>query len=114
MFSVAVEDLGPVVAVHCQGAMVRGEETLLLCAAVRLHGRSVILDLSDVSTMDAAGIGALIALQTAGIYLKLENPNKVVRELLHVTGMDSVFEIGETDRSAANLLSHEDARIAAA
>ena len=97
MLNVAVEHLGQVVTLHCKGSIVRGEETRILCAAVGYHGRDVILDLRDVHIMDAAGIGALIALQTAGVYLKLENPTPAVRELLHVTGMESVFEIIEAD-----------------
>ena len=97
MLNVAVEDLGQVVTLHCKGSIVRGEETRVLCAAVGYHGRDVILDLRDVHIMDAAGIGALIALQTAGVYLKLGNPTPVVRELLRVTGMESVFEITESE-----------------
>ena len=95
MFRVTVEDLGEFVILRCHGSLVRGDETSLLCAAVRHHGRSVILDLSGVPAMDAAGIGALISLQTAGIYLRLENPTKPVREILRVTGMESVFEISD-------------------
>jgi anti-anti-sigma factor len=93
MFSVTVENSTDAVILHCQGSLVRGDETGLLCAAVQHHGRSVVLDFRDVTTMDAAGIGALIALQTAGIYLKLENPTKPVREILRVTGLNSIFEI---------------------
>jgi anti-anti-sigma factor len=95
MFNVTVEDSGEVVILHCHGSLVRGDETGLLCAAVHHHGRNLILDLSDVPTMDAAGIGALISLQTAGIYLRLENPTKPVREILRITGMESVFEISD-------------------
>jgi anti-anti-sigma factor len=93
MFSVTVEHSGETVILHARGSLVRGEETGLLCAAVRHHGRNVVLDLSRVKTMDAAGIGALISLQSAGIYLRLENPTGPVREILRVTGMESVFEI---------------------
>jgi anti-anti-sigma factor len=100
MFSVTVEDTGEVVVLHCQGSLVKGQETGVLCAAVKHHGREVVLDLSNVSTIDAAGIGALISLQTAGIYLRLENPTKAVREVLHLTGMDSVFEIFEPGERA--------------
>jgi len=95
MLNVAVEDLGNLVTLHCKGSIVRGEETRVLCAAVGYHGRDVILDLRDVPTMDAAGVGALIALQSAGVYLKLANANRVVRELLRVTGLESIFEISE-------------------
>lgn len=97
MFSVTKEDLGEGVILHCRGSLVRGNETSLLCAAVRHYGQDVLLDLSQLVTLDAAGIGALIALQTAGVYLTLENPTRHVREILHVTGMESIFEIRETD-----------------
>ena len=95
MLSVTVEDLGEVVILCCQGRIVRGDETAILCAAVDQHGRNVILDLSGVDVIDAAGIGALISLQAAGTYLKLMNPTKSVREVLRVTGLESVFEICE-------------------
>ena len=95
MLSVNVKENEEAVVLHCKGALVRGEETNLLCTAVRHYGKTVILDLSRVSSIDAGGIGALIALQTAGVYLRLENPTKTVREVLRVTGMDSVFEIRE-------------------
>ena len=106
MFSVTVEHSGETVILHGRGSLVRGEETGLLCAAVRHHGRNVILDLSRVKTMDAAGIGALISLQTAGIYLRLENPTAAVREILRVTGMESVFEISD-GRSPAGALAED-------
>jgi anti-anti-sigma factor len=93
MLSLSVKENEEAVVLHCKGALVRGEETNLLCTAVRHYGKTVILDLSRVSSIDAGGIGALIALQTAGVYLRLENPTKTVREVLRVTGMDSVFEI---------------------
>jgi anti-anti-sigma factor len=93
MLKLKVEENEQGVVLHCNGALVRGEETNLLCTAVGHYGKTVILDLTHVNTIDAGGIGALIALQTAGIYLTLENPTKTVREVLHVTGMDSVFEI---------------------
>jgi anti-anti-sigma factor len=95
MLSVNVKENEEAVVLHCKGALVRGEETSLLCTAVGHYGKTVILDLSGVSSIDAGGIGALIALQTAGVYLRLENPTKTVREVLRVTGMDSVFEIRE-------------------
>jgi anti-anti-sigma factor len=101
MLKLKVEEIEEGVVLHCNGALVRGEETNLLCTAVGHYGQTVVLDLSQVSSMDAAGIGALIALQTAGVYLRLENPTKSVREILRVTGMDSVFEIREFPGEAA-------------
>ena len=93
MLTVTVEKLDEAVVLRCAGKLVRGDETALLCAASRQHGRSVFFDLEDVESIDAAGIGALIALQAAGIYVQLRNPNERVREILRVTQVDSVLEI---------------------
>jgi anti-anti-sigma factor len=75
--------------------MVRGEETALSCAAVRQQKRNLILDLTGVDAIDAAGIGLLLSLQAAGIYLTLMNPTQQVREILEVTNLESIFEICE-------------------
>lgn len=93
MLNVIVEDFGHRVILHCTGRIVAGEETSILCAAVARHGRAIAIDLSGVTAIDAAGIGALLALQAAGVYLHLVNPIEPVRQVLEVTGMNSVFEI---------------------
>ena len=93
MLTVTVEDLKEVVVLQCVGRIVSGDETALLCSAARLSGRNVVLDLSRVEAIDAAGIGLLVSLQAAGIYLKLINPTAPVREVLRVTKLDSIFEI---------------------
>ncbi len=95
MLKVTVEDLGGVVILRCLGRIVRGTETAILCAALRQHGRNIILDLGKVDAIDAAGIGVLISLQAAGTYLKLMDPNEQVREVLRVTELESIFEICE-------------------
>lgn len=93
MLNVTVERLDEAVVLHCTGRIVRGKETSLLCAASRQHGRTIILDLEKVEAIDAAGIGALVALQAAGIYVQLMNPNEHVREILRITQLDSILEI---------------------
>ena len=99
MLKITVEDVGHAVILHCVGRIVRGEETTILCSAVQHHGRNVIVNLSEVSGIDAAGIGALVALQAAGVYLKLMNPSELVREVLRVTQLESIFEITEVPAS---------------
>ena len=84
------------VILRCQGRIVSGEETAILCTALAQHRSYIALDLTEVTTMDAAGIGVLVSLQAAGIYLQLLNPTPQVRELLRVTQLDTVFEISET------------------
>lgn len=99
MLAVTVQDLGEVVILRCQGRMVRGDDTGILCSAVQQESRNVVLDLAEVEAIDAAGIGALVSLQAAGIYLKLINPTPQVREVLKVTNLDSIFEICESQRT---------------
>ena len=96
MLIVSVENFGGAVILHCHGRIVRGEETAMLCAAARQNSRNVILDLDDVEALDAAGIGAFIALQAAGIYLQLRNPHGQVLEALKVTRLSSLFDICES------------------
>jgi anti-anti-sigma factor len=100
MLTVTVEKLDVGLVLHCAGRIVRGDETALLCAASRQHGRTVMLDLEKVEVIDAAGIGALVALQAAGIYVQLMNPNERVREILRVTQVDSLFEISAPPTSS--------------
>lgn len=96
MLDVYIENRNGVIILHCVGRIVRGDETSILCSAAHLQGRNVILDLRQVDAIDAAGIGALISLQAAGIYLKLADPTDPVREMLRVTKLDSIFEICES------------------
>ncbi len=107
MLHVAIEESGKTAVLRCVGRMVRGHETAILCAAVRQRGRNVVLDLSKVDAVDAAGVGALLSLQAAGIYLQLKNPSKAICEVLRVTKLDSIFEICS---SALAVLEKEDAR----
>lgn len=93
MLRVTIEELGRTAILHCVGRIVHGHETRILCAAVRQRERNIVLDLSQVEAIDAAGIGALISLQAAGIYLQLLNPTKAIREVLQITKLDSVLEI---------------------
>ena len=97
MLNVEVRNLGDAVILYCQGQFEKGNETPLLCAALGSFGRDLTVDLREVESIDSAGLGALITLQAAGVYLKLQNPRPAVRELLLNRGLDSLFDIGETD-----------------
>ena len=103
MLTVTVKESDDGVVLQCQGRIVRGDETAILCAAVRQERRNVTLDLTRVDAIDAAGIGALVSLQASGIYLTLLNPAEQVREVLRVTQLESIFEIRES-RAAQELI----------
>ena len=97
MLTVTVKDSDEGVVLQCQGRIVRGHETAVLCAAVGQRGRNVILDLTGVDAIDAAGIGALVSLQASGIYLTLLHPTAPVREVLRVTQLETTFEIAQDE-----------------
>ena len=96
MLTVTVKESNDGVVLQCQGRIVRGDETAILCAAVRQERRNVTLDLTRVEAIDAAGIGCLVSLQASGIYLTLLNPTEQVREVLRVTQLESIFEIRDS------------------
>jgi len=89
------------VVLRCRGRIVRGDETGILCGAIGHAGQNVTLDLAGVDAIDAAGIGALVSLQAAGIYLTLLNPTEPVREVLRITQLESIFEIENRDSRIA-------------
>jgi anti-anti-sigma factor len=93
VLTVKVQSFFDVPVLRCSGRIVRGYETALLCAAVQQQKRAIILDLTEVEAIDAAGIGLLVTLQAAGFYLTLMNPTAQVRDTLRVTKLDSIFEI---------------------
>ncbi len=105
MLTITIEKFAETAILHCQGRIVRGDETSILCSALRQKAGSVILDLTEVDAIDAAGIGALVSLQAAGVYLMLMNPTPRVREILTITKLDSVFEIVESQPAAETMES---------
>lgn len=92
-----------VAVVHCKGRIVyRKEVAALSCAVEELmpQARQIILDLSEVETMDGAGLGALMALLSGakqkGCTITLAAPSHEIRALLELTRLDSAFEIHPT------------------
>jgi len=99
MLGIAIDDLGDTAVVRCVGRIVSGREANVLRLAVlsQAKRRSVVLDLAMVEAIDAGGIGLLVSLErwtrTSGMSLKLMNPPLLVREVLELMNLDSVFEI---------------------
>jgi anti-anti-sigma factor len=106
MLKVHARNSGNVAFLCMQGQIVTGE-TEALRNAVRFHSdvqsdaqsdvRTVVLDLAQVSTVDADGLGVMLELRTLvqskGIGFKLMNVSKLVGRVLEVTRLDSVFEV---------------------
>ena len=93
MLNVTIEESEKNVILRCAGQMVRGAETALLCAAIGQPDRNIVVDLSQVDAIDADGVGGLISLQAAGLYLQLLNPGNAIRDVLRLSGLHSIFEI---------------------
>jgi len=86
----------------CEGQIVRGEEINVLYGKVLVErGATVILDLSAINRIDAAGLGILVACYQALLaskrHLVLQNPSAHVRELLHTTNLHLLFEIAYSE-----------------
>jgi anti-anti-sigma factor len=99
MLNVSVQSLGNVTVFRCQGRIMSGDEDTILRKAVlsQTDTKVVVLDLEQVSGIDAGGLGVLLGLRAStrsnGIRLKLMNVLGSIRQMLEVTNLDRVFEI---------------------
>ncbi|SPE45217.1 Anti-sigma-factor antagonist [Candidatus Sulfotelmatobacter sp. SbA7] len=105
MLTIDVERTGDVAVVRCGGRIVRGQEVRALRSAVvsEKDSRIVVLDLSEVESLDAGGLTTLLSLhqwaRSRGVQLKLVNPSRFVREILVRTQLDHVFDISTLDHA---------------
>jgi anti-anti-sigma factor len=104
MLSVWSQISGERAVVHCAGRIVRGTEAIL-CVSVTSHvdKATVIVELSDVNAVDAAGLGVLALLawwaNAQAIELIVANPNSYVRNLLEITNLDTVLQVCLTEKT---------------
>jgi anti-sigma B factor antagonist len=98
--SLETRNRGDVMVVYCLGRIVYRDEAAALSrvvAEILEDSGKVVLDLSGVSSMDSAGIGELAFLHTwaraQNADLKCASPSPLVRELLHLTNLNSVLDI---------------------
>ena len=80
------------------------ELTALSQSVLEQKDTNVLIDLSRVSRIDSAGLGLLMSCYSHLIRnrkaLKLLNPSRDVRELLHVTKIDAVLETYDDEQEA--------------
>lgn len=101
--SLEARNHGELVVVHCHGRIVYRDEAAALSRMVDelLHGGSrVVLELSGVHSIDSAGIGELVLLETLAqernAQLKCAGAGKMVRRMLSVTHLDTVIALYAT------------------
>ena len=115
MLTIDTEKMGDVAVVRCNGRIVRGEgiRTLRNAVVSETDTRIVVLDLSEVESLDAGGLTALLSLhhwtRSHAIQLKLVNPSNFVREVLERTRLDRVFNISSL-HDALQVLGTRDCR----
>jgi anti-anti-sigma factor len=64
----------------------------------------IVVNLTEVNSMDSSGIGALVRSQTSakqqGGAIKLVNPSKLVVQTLKLVGLLNIFEVHPTEADA--------------
>ncbi len=100
-----------VTVICCKGRIAYGIEAAALSGEIAERApqtRRVVIDLGGVEMIDAAGLGALISValtaQASQCSVKLAAPGNLIRQLLGLTKLTSVFEIRPT-LDAATLAS---------
>jgi len=98
MLKVQAKNLGTVAVLCLQGQIVNGETEELRNAVQSLSEVSVVkLDLARVTTVDAGGLGLMLALreqvESRGTRFELINVNKRISMVVKLTRLDSVFQI---------------------
>ena len=102
MLKVHTTKFGSVALVFVEGKIVRGETDALRNAVLGHVDISVIvLDLARVNTIDAGGLGVMLELreetESKGIEFRLQHVTQLVRRILEITKLDSVFNISGGD-----------------
>ena len=92
-----------VTVISCKGRIAYGIEAAALSheiAELAPQTRRVVIDLSSVEMIDAAGLGALISAaltaQASQCSVTLAAPGNLILELLELTKLTSVFELYPT------------------
>ena len=97
-----------VAVIRCKGRIAYGIEAAALSgeiAELATQTRRVVINLSGVEMIDAAGFGELVsvavAAQASGCSITLAAPGHFIRQLLELTKLTSVFEVHPTLEAAS-------------
>ena len=98
MLKVNTKNLGGVNVLGLEGQIINGDTDTLRSAVQALSGASdVILEMSNVTIVDAHGLGVLLQLReqtlASGFRFELMNVNKPLTRILEITRLNTVFDI---------------------
>ena len=99
MLKVHAKKLDAVEVLCLEGQIISGDTDVLNSALWLAPGTNdIVLDLSNVTVVDAHGLGVLLELReqilARGIHFKLMNLSKRLYGIFEITRLDTVFEIG--------------------
>jgi anti-sigma B factor antagonist len=105
-------DVGAVTIVDLSGMLMLGESSAVLREAILdLIGKrqgKIILNFRDVTSIDSAGVGELVAAYAAikriEGHVRLLNPPKKVCDMLELTQLSKVFQVYADEPSALRSL----------
>jgi anti-anti-sigma factor len=108
-----------VAVIRCRGRIAYGIEAAALSgeiAELAPQTRRVVIDLSGVEMIDAAGLGELVsvavAAQASGCSITLAAPSNFIRRVLALTNLTSVFEVHPTLDAAILAFNGQAAEVA--
>ena len=107
-FNLVEKEVNGVTVLELVGRVTLGEGSNLLRTRLKdllSQGKTrMVLDLAEVSYIDSAGLGTLVAgftsAQNQGASLKLANLTKRFNEQLHITKLVTVFDVFNTVQDA--------------
>ena len=114
MLSLHIENVGEMAVIECDGRIVQSDAASKLRQAVDLQSdcRIIVLDLSNVPTIEGGGLGMLVVLQQwaqhRDIRLKLFNPRLSVRDRLEHASSMREFDFATLDEMMALLARTDD------
>ena len=117
MLRVHTQRLGDVATLRLNGRIVNGLETTTLrrCVSAQEGASVVVLDLARVNGVDAGGLGALLELrewtQSKGIEFRLVNVTQLVKQVLEITRLNTVFEISSEGDAQSEVTRRAEAMV---
>lgn len=111
MLHMTRENVGELTVWHLSGQILRGQEcTALLETITSQSSRRILLELSNVTSIDAAGLGTLVFLlhwsREQNIELVFTDPSPRVRQALELTNLDAVLPINNVRQAIYELAAH--------
>jgi anti-anti-sigma factor len=106
MLKIDIQSAPSIAALICSGRLVLGIETeTLRCLATSRPEQHLLLDLSRLQVIDAAGLGLLVELhrwaQEHSARLTIANPSARTHRLISLTGLNCVLELSDLPAESA-------------